>query len=139
MLLNRLPETSAKGIGEFMLKPLFNKDAVLVGWIDPQKHIFGTSLNWVAFISDGHAWCAISGNWAGPVNDGVCLDQTGRVIAWNPETPISKPVQFEKPAKAAYAERPARPARPTRPVRCTRPDIPFDYWSTLSFIQWVNQ
>jgi hypothetical protein len=122
-----------------MLKPLFNKECALVGWIDPERHIFGTSLNWVAYIADGHAWCAISGNWAGPVNAGVCLDQTGRVIAWSPETSIPEPVQFVPPIKAIRAERPAKPARPTRPVRNAKPDIPVDYWSSLSFIQWVNQ
>ncbi len=99
-----------------MLKPLFNKESVLVGWIEPGRHIFGTSLNWVAYISEGHAWCAISGNWAGPVNDGVCLDQTGRVIAWNPETSITEPVQITKPVTAVRADRPAKPARPTRPA-----------------------
>jgi hypothetical protein len=122
-----------------MLKPLYNKECDLVGWLDPERHIFGTTLNWVAYISDGHAWCAISGNWAGPVNLGICLDHTGRVIAYNPEASITETSQPARPERATRAERPVRPARPTRPVRSARPVIPTDSWSPLSFIQRVNQ
>ena len=67
-----------------MLKPLFDKDSELVAWIDPDKHIFDTDMDWVAYISNGHARSAESGNWCGPVSGHTCLDQSGRVIAWSP-------------------------------------------------------
>ena len=66
------------------MEPLFDSDCELVGWLDPLRHIFDTDLNWVAFISVGHAWSSDSGNWLGPVPGLICLDQSGKVVAWSP-------------------------------------------------------
>ena len=38
------------------LDPLFNKDCELVGWIEPDEHIFDTSMQWVAYVRNDHAW-----------------------------------------------------------------------------------
>jgi len=40
---------------ETRMHPLFDKDCELVGWIDPMNHIFDTDMNWVAYVSGGHA------------------------------------------------------------------------------------
>jgi len=49
------------------LYPLFNKDCELVGWIEPDEHIFDTSMQWVAYVRNDHAWSTDSGNWLGAV------------------------------------------------------------------------
>ena len=86
------------------MKPLFNKDCNLVGWIDPGNHIFDTNMNWVAYISNGHAWSVQNGNWLGPVNGFNCLDQTGKPVAWSPDQDIEGTMK------------PIRPMRPMRPM-----------------------
>ena len=65
------------------MEPLFDRNCELVAWIDPLRNIFDTDLNWVAYIRNGHAWSSDTGNWLGPVPGVLCLDQTGKVVAWN--------------------------------------------------------
>ena len=38
-----------------MLHPLFDCNCELIGWIEPDCHIFDTNMNWIAYISAGHA------------------------------------------------------------------------------------
>ena len=46
-----------------MLKPLFDRNCELIGWIEPGKHIFNCNMDWIAYISRGHSWSAETGNW----------------------------------------------------------------------------
>ena len=46
-----------------MLFALFDKDCDLVGWIRPGDHIFDIDMEWVAYIRNGQAWSAVSGDW----------------------------------------------------------------------------
>ena len=119
--------------------PLFNKDCDLVGWIDPMSHIFDTEMNWVAYLAGGHAWSSETGNWLGPVPGLICLDQSGHVVAWNPEEKIAGTARPARPARAARVARPARPARPANPARPARPATPAGGWAEISFWAWLSQ
>jgi len=66
-----------------MLFPLFDNDCELVGWTRPDEHIFSTSMDWLAYIQNGHAWSAKTGNWLESVKGMLCLDQRGNPVAWN--------------------------------------------------------
>ena len=110
-----------------MLKPLFDRNCELIGWIEPGKHIFNCNMDWIAYISRGHAWSSETGNWIGPVNELVCLDTSGKVIAWSTGSTIRG------------SARPARPAHPARPARPARPVTPVGGWSNLSINEWLNQ
>ncbi|WP_433077737.1 4-fold beta flower protein [Dactylosporangium sp. CA-052675] len=110
----------------------------LVGWIQPDAHIFDVDMNWVAYISNGHAWSALTGNWCGPVDGLTCLDQSGRVVAWNPNQALRGSARPARPARAARAARPARPARP-RPACPARPARPAGGYSALPFQTWTHQ
>ncbi|MGG3758198.1 4-fold beta flower protein [Bacillus anthracis] len=122
-----------------MLYPLFDSDINHVGWIEPGEHIFDTNMNWVAYISDNHAWSSDSGNWLGPVNHLVCLDKSGKVVLWNPDGEIAGTLRPLRPVRALRALRPLKPLRQPRPLRPSRPLRPIHGWSDLSFIAWANQ
>lgn len=111
----------------------------LVGWLDSGRHIFDTTMCWVAFVSSGHAWSASTGNWLGPVNELTCLDQSGYVVAWNPsQMPAGSP-RPPRPPRAPRAPRPPRPGRPPRPRQAPLPPMPVGGWSSLSFEAWLAQ
>ena len=112
------------------MEPLFDENCELVGWMDPMRHIFDTDLNWVAYVSGGQAWSTETGNWCGPVPGLIYLNQSGRVVAWNPKERIADTARPARPARAARAARPARPARPTCPA---------GGWSDHSFWVWLSQ
>lgn len=121
------------------MEPLFDQNCECVGWVDPTQHIFDVDLNWVAYLSAGHAWSVDSGNWCGPVPGLICLDQSGRVVAWNPNAQVSGTVRPVRPPRAARSPKPARPARPAKPARPPRPPTPAGGWSDLTFAQWLAQ
>lgn len=52
-----------------MLYPLFDRECTLVAWIDPNRHIFNTDMQWIAYISSNHVWSSDTGNWLGPVRN----------------------------------------------------------------------
>lgn len=122
-----------------MLYPLFDKDCELVAWINPNKHIFDTSMNWVAYVSNGHAWSSETGNWLGPVRGLICLDQAGKPVAWHPKEKVSGTTRRARPARATRKARPPRPTRPARPARPTRPASPAGGWSSHSIYAWLGQ
>src|SRR5258708_38275399 len=101
--------------------PLFDKDCDLVGWIEPGRHIFDETMSWRAYISHGHAWSSVTGNWLGPVIGLLCRDQSGRPAAWNPKESVSGSSPPAPPAKAARVRRPARPAPPPMPPKAAPP------------------
>ncbi len=126
-------------LNQYIMIALFDKDCDLVGWMkDSHDHIFDTEMNWVAYIRNGHAWSAETGNWYGPVNGYNCLDQNGKVVAWSPNQTVQGSVRPVKPVRAVRAVRPVRPVRPVKPVRPVRPVTPIGGWSDLSFMDWVN-
>jgi hypothetical protein len=101
------------------MEPLFDSRCELVGWIDPGRYIFDDSINWVAYLSGGHAWSAITGNWLGPVHHLVCLDTNGNVVVWNPADLVAGTARPARPARAlvrldllVQRDPPARPVLP---------------------------
>jgi hypothetical protein len=92
------------------MEPLYESNVNLVGWIEPGWHIWDTNMDWVAYISGGHAWSSGSGSWCGPVNETTCLDRSGQVVA------------MESGECPAGTGRPARPGRPGRPEGQDGPD-----------------
>jgi len=99
-----------------MIDPLFDRNLHLVGWIDPNRHIFDLDLNWVAYISGGNVWSPRSGAWLGPIDGRACMDQQGNPVAWNPKDPVR--------IVRAPSFRPFRPLRPLAPLRPIRPVLP---------------
>jgi hypothetical protein len=125
--------------GEKMLFPLFDKDCDLVAWISPNAHIFDTDMNWVAYISNGHAWSSETGNWLGPVIGLLCLNQSGQPVAWNPKEGVKGTSRPSRPSRASRASRPSRPSSPSRPSRPSRPSTPSGGWAAESFFAWLGQ
>ena len=121
------------------MEPLFDRHCELVAWVDPLHHIFDTEMNWIAYISGGQAWSAETGNWCGPVPGLICLDQSGKVVAWNPEEQVAGTAIPPRPPRAVRAARPARPARPAKPARPARPATPTGGWSDESIWAWLSQ
>lgn len=122
-----------------MLFPLFDKDCDLMGWMKPNEHIFDTNMVWVAYIVNGHAWSAQTGNWLGAVAGLLCRDTQGKPILWNPKETVSGTARPARPAKAARVARPAKPARPASPAKPARPATPAGGWSDKSYFAWVAQ
>ncbi|WP_434968004.1 4-fold beta flower protein [Marinobacter sediminum] len=71
------------------LIPLFNKDCELVGWLEPDEHVFDTSMQWAAYVRNDHAWSADNGSWLGAIEGFVCRDTSGKPVAWNPDQVVS--------------------------------------------------
>lgn len=122
-----------------MLYPLFDKSCALVGWISPRENIFDTNMDWVAYVSSGHAWSAETGNWLGAVAGLLCRDQDDKPVAWNPGEALTGTPRPARPARAARAARPARPARPATPARPALPATPAGGWSAKTFFAWLDQ
>lgn len=118
---------------------LFNKDCDHVGWVDANKYIFDTSMNWVAFIAHDSAWSAKSGNWLGPMKGLAYLDISGHPVAWNPADRIVGMASPARPAKAAKIAAPPHPLKLATPARPAKPATPAGGWSKLSFAEWLQQ
>lgn len=122
-----------------VLKPLFDKNCEFIGWIEPEKHIFNQDMDWVAYISDSNAWSAVTGNWIGSVHDSVCLDTSGKIIAWSTGTNVRSISRPSRPNRAVSAPKPPRPERPEAPEKPEKPEVPADEWSSWSIGQWLHQ
>jgi hypothetical protein len=94
------------------MEPLYESNVNLVGWIEPGWHIWDTNMDWVAYISGGHAWSSGSGSWCGPVNETTCLDRSGQVVAWESGECPGRYGSSRK-ARTAGKARTARTARST--------------------------
>lgn len=121
------------------MEPLFNQNCELVGWMRLDEHIFDLDMNWVAYISNNHAWSAETGNWLGPIDVATCLDQNGKPLVWSPISDIRGTVRPIRPVRAVRSVRPVRPVRPVLPVRPVRPIAPVGGWSQLTWQQWLAQ
>ena len=71
------------------MTPLFDQHSQLVAWMSQGgRHIFGTDMQWLAYVSGGHAWSAETGNWLGSVPGFTCRDTNGHPVAWNPSNSV---------------------------------------------------
>ena len=122
-----------------MLIPLFDKNSELVAWLEPDKHIFDTSMRWIAFIKNGHVCSADDANWLGAIDDSVCMDRLGRVFAWVKGAQIRGSIRPVTPVRPTRPVRPITHVRPVAPVRPVTPVRPLHGWSSLSLSGWLNQ
>ncbi|MFA9465889.1 MAG: 4-fold beta flower protein [Velocimicrobium sp.] len=122
-----------------MLQPLFDKDCNFIGWIKQGEHIFNQNMDWIAYISNGHAWSAATENWMGLVNGLVCLDTSGKVVLWSTGGDIIGAARPSRPSRAARTLQPERPEQQKRPETPSRPTTPDGGWSSLSAEQWSRQ
>ncbi len=121
------------------LKPLFDRHIQHVGWLYQGKYLYDTYMKWLAYVADGHAWSARTGSWCGPVNGTECIDQKGKVVAWNSPKDVAGSSLPARPPRAARAPRPRRVSRPPRPTRPAQPTYPANGWSNLSFMAWLGE
>lgn len=121
------------------LEPLFDLHSNLVGWILPGRHVFDRQVNWVAYLSDGHAWSVATDDWIGPVRGLVCLDREGRVVASAPGQSVDAAVAPRRPSGKPPAPPPPKPSRPPNPPRPPMAATPPGGWSRLRFSDWASQ
>jgi hypothetical protein len=120
------------------MKPLFDSGSDLVGWTDG-RYVFDWEMRWVAWIGNGAAWSAQSGQYLGPVRRATFMDPGGRVVAWSTAEPTHalgvRPLRPIKPIKPIA---PIRPIRPITPIRPNSPVAPLGGWSGMSFAAWLE-
>jgi hypothetical protein len=121
------------------LEPLFDLHSNMVGWILPGRHVFDRQMNWVAYLSEGHAWSVATGNWIGEVPGLVCLDREGRVVASAPGQSPDAGASPRRPPRKARVPRPPEPSRPPNPPRPPMGPTPPGGWSRLRFSDWAGQ
>jgi len=120
-----------------MLTPLFSRHCDVVGWMQSRQFLFAADMTYVAFLANGHAWSARSGQWIGPVLGTHIFDTDGRPVAWNPAEPLRG---FGRPLRPVNVVRAVSPVRPTRPVSPPRPlsaPVLPGGWSPFSFAEWL--
>ena len=119
--------------------PLFSPMCDLVGWVEPDEHIFDPSMQWVAYIAHGHAWSSATNNWLGPVHGLTCLDHHGHPVAWNDEDGPDGQMAAIKPLSPLRPLTPLKPLKPFSPLKPLRPLTPLGGWSKLTFSAWLRQ
>ena len=121
------------------MRPLYDKDIKLVGWLDGDGNLFDLHMEWVAYVIDGHAWSPDTDAWLGPVDGTTCLDHRGCVVAWNPDQAPDGTPWPTRPERPETPESPLRPERPLIEERPLRPERPLQGWSEASFLEWLTQ
>ncbi|MBU3209463.1 4-fold beta flower protein [Clostridium algidicarnis] len=125
---------------ETFLEPLFDKRANFVGWLYNREHIFDTDLNWVAYINNGYAWSVKKLNWIGKLKNTNCLDRDGKVVAWNPDSPVIGGLsEVEEPLKSYKPLPPPKPLISEKPLKPPKAPKAIGGWSPLTFSQWLDQ
>lgn len=137
LLSARSPGQPDGGYGGLMI-PLFNAQAVLVGWLQDLTHLWDARMEWVAWINDGHVFSAATHGWCGPLNGTSGLDRQGRVVAWNPGQGPQGTLPPLQPLAPLSPLTPLRPLQPLTPLTPLAPLTPLSGWSFLSFEEWVS-
>lgn len=118
------------------MKPLYSPQGDLIGWIDPGRAVFDCEMDYIAYVAEGHAWCAVEEIWLGPVDVLTLRDRNGQPVAWNPERVPSAAAAMMPIGRPMRPPQPMRPRRPMPPVRPLPPKHPLGGWSGLSFAAW---
>ena len=85
----RIPRCSRR-VEKEPVTPLFDKSSNHAAWMSNDgRNLFDTRMNWIAYISGGHAWSASSGNWMGSVSGFNCRDRSGRPVLGIPKIPCA--------------------------------------------------
>ena len=120
--------------------PLFDQETELVGWLNANDgNVFDTEVQWVAFVQNGHAWSAETGNWLGAVNGITMLDQDGRPVAWSTEQAPKGTMKPPTPPPPMMPLKPLTPLNPFNPLQPMHPLIPIGGWSDMSWEEWIKQ
>ncbi|UOK57383.1 hypothetical protein MGI18_23175 [Bacillus sp. OVS6] len=122
------------------MEALFDKDCQLVAWLDAEnENIFDTNMNWIAFLSEDNIFSSTTKKWLGVYNKLACYDTTGRIVAWNPESPFEGMGTPNRPYSPYTPYTPYTPYKPYTPYTPYRPNTPYRGWSEISFNKWRNQ
>ncbi|WP_411039872.1 4-fold beta flower protein [Subsaxibacter sp. CAU 1640] len=110
------------------MKPLYNKQTKLVGWLSDDKlNIFDSNLDWVGLVAaDQSIWSVHTKDWIGNLNGTNIHDTSGHIIFYNPETPIEnrpKPPIPTMPLQHTRPEPPLQPMRRTKPICHHKPEL----------------
>lgn len=125
---------------ELRMEALFDKKANFVGWLYDRENIFDTELRWVAYINNGYVWSVDKRNWIGELRNTNCLDKDGKVVAWNPNSPVVGSLdKVEAPLKAHKPLPPPKPLIDEKPLKPSKPPKPIGGWSPLTFNEWLSQ
>jgi hypothetical protein len=120
--------------------PLFDQETELVGWLNTNDgNVFDTEMGWIAFVQNGHAWSAETGNWLGSVNGLTMLDQDGRPVAWSTKQAPQGTMKPPTPPPPMMPLTPLTPLNPLNPLQPMRPLIPIGGWSDMSWEEWITQ
>ena len=120
------------------MKPLYDKDCNLVGWIEKRKNIYNTNLDWVAFVERGNIFAAKDCEWLGIIKNYNCIDKEGKVIAWTPKHKVKGTLKPFEPIKPLPQFPPFKPIEPLIPNKPTEPIPPIDGWSEIEWSEWIK-
>lgn len=125
-----------------MLKAIFNRKCMLVGWYDQQnRNIFSKELLWIGFVTDCYFFDR-NAQWLGGFVKGTFVDKMGKPVAWIegciPEgcNILLRPVQPLKPLKPLE---PLTPLRPLAPLAPLRPLVPLGGWSEIDWYKYIGK
>lgn len=117
---------------------IFDVNLQVVGWIDERGYIFSNSLEWIAFIENSYVFsrnCV----WLGGMYRGTIVDKLGKPLAWLSEVTPESTLRLLKPLTPLKPLSPLKPLRPLTPLTPLRPLRPIGGWSSLTWIQFINQ
>ncbi|TJY40769.1 hypothetical protein E5161_16625 [Cohnella pontilimi] len=123
-----------------MLQALYDRYCTHVAWLERNRYIYDTDMNWLAFIHNKHqVWTKGTVRWAGTINGVICLDQEGKVVAWGVGQKIAGDPSIQKKPKYVPKQPPEpagvlRPLLPNPPI----PGTPLLGWSPLTFEEWIK-
>lgn len=95
------------------MKPIYNKDVKLIGWLDSNNNIWNTSMKWIAFIKNNYVQSP-NCNYLGYYN-GCFVDVNGRPFGW---------IQGQQVKGMSTPLLPLTPLRPLTPLTSLRSLIP---------------
>jgi hypothetical protein len=123
------------------MTPIYTQNSRLVGWLDEEeKYVFGINLEWVAFLSAGHAFSA-QAKWLGAFfSENTFQDRQGRPVAWLQNTqPLGDVAPPPPPAPPVPPPPPPPTPQSDPPFPPFTPMHPFGGYSQLSWQEWLRQ
>lgn len=121
------------------LVPLFSAGCDHVGWLQPDRFVFDDEARYVAFLSGGHAWSAVSAAWLGPAVGNHLFDTDLLPVAWSPGLPPARMSPALHPGTVLKPVTPVNPVRPVRPLRPLGAPGVAGGWSPLAFREWLTR
>jgi hypothetical protein len=117
----------------WLMIPLFDKDAVQVGWAsDDFGDIFNFEMDWVGFTFGGDAWRVSDVAWVGPIIERNIYDRSGAPIVWSNDNVASQ-------LPVTTPDKPFKPTEPVKHMKLLRQEFvrvlpaPDRGWSEIAF------